>query len=446
MGKTMHQAEALLIAAVLVLAVFSTLPFPANASSPKTLRVPDDYPTIQEAINASAVGAVITVENGTYDGPLNSELIINKSLSIVGVGVQNTTIVLHPAYTGSLRSGYWGQNLGYTTALSILTDNFQMSNLTLKIIIGGEIVAKGDKIQFASIAMTGCTGFSVTGCYCQIIDCSFGGPVHLYVSNSEFSRNSLSDLGMSAGHTNLIRDNTCSSIALASNFNNIVVGNSVSGTVGYTGITLSWTDNNFVYKNQIYGCTNAFDICGSTGNVVVANIVNLCSKLHFAGASNNTLYLNNFLNKYVPQKGFYPPAYSDDYYNVKNSGLSVSTNSWDNGSVGNYWYISDFRDDNGDKIGDAPNVLNTANQDNHPVLERVNILNVNIELPNYALNTTNLYRDFPKPATPNPPVKISNNIVGLIIVTSAIVAAPLLAGTIAAVYYKKRKQPTKETT
>jgi len=193
MGTMMRQAKALLIAAVLVLAVFLCLPFPANADSktaPKTLRVPDDYPTIEQAISASAVGAVITVENGTYDGPLNQELIINKAISIVGVGILNTTIVLHPAYTVSSRSYYGQVTYSYTNALSILTDNFQINQLTLKINPGGTIMAKGDKIQFASIALTGCTGFSATGSYCQIIDCAFGGPVHLDVSCSEFSRNS----------------------------------------------------------------------------------------------------------------------------------------------------------------------------------------------------------------------------------------------------------------
>jgi hypothetical protein len=285
----------------------------------------------------------------------------------------------------------------------------------------------------------------VTGSCCQIIDNAIAGPVHLDVSNSEFSRNSLTDLGMGAGHTNLIKDNTCNSIVLASNFNNVVVGNVVSGAGAYFGINLSWTDKNFVYKNQISGFTIAISICGSSGNIVVANSVAFCSKLHFADASNNILYLNNFLNKYLPPQGFFPPAYSDDYYNVKDSGLSVSMNSWDNGSVGNYWYITNLKDDNGDKIGDAPNILNTFNQDNYPLLERVNITSVNVELPNYALNTTNLYQDFPAPAAPNTQEKL-NNSVAVVILTSTIVAAPLVAGTIMTLYYKKQKQTSKQTT
>jgi hypothetical protein len=438
----MRQAKALLIAAVLVLAVFLSLPFPANADSktaPKTLRVPDDYPTIEEAINASAVGGVITVENGTYDGPLNQELIINKAISIVGVGILNTTIVLHPTYTVTSRSHYGQVTYSYTNALSILTDNFQINQLTLKISPGGAIVAKGDKIQFASTAITGCTNFWVTGSYCQIIDCAFGGSVNLDVSCSEFARNSLTDLGMGAGHTNLIKDNTCSSIALASNFNNVIIGNTVSRTSGYSGITLGWTNQNFVYKNIIAGFTNALDIYGSSGNIVVANSIASCSNLHFADASNNTFYLNNLLNGYRPPQGFYPPTISDEHLNIIKSNLPVSINSWDNGSVGNFWCYTNFRDPNGDRIGDAPNVINTVNQDNHPLLDRVDINSVNVELPNWALNTTTLYSNFPSPAAPSTTEKL-NNSVPVVILTSTIVAAPLVAGTIMTLYYKKRKQ------
>jgi hypothetical protein len=439
----MRQAKALLIVAVLVLAVFLSLPFPANADSktaPKTLRVPDDYPTIEQAINASDVGGVITVENGTYDGPLDQELIINKAISIIGVGILNTTIVLHPAYTVTPPRSHYGQaTYSYTNALLILTDNFQISQLTLKISPGGTIVAKGDKIQFASTAITGYTNFGVTGSYCQIIDCAFGGPVHFDVSFSEFARNSLTDLEMGAGHTNLIKDNTCSKIALASNFNNVIMGNTVSRVSGSTGITLGWTNQNFVYKNIIVGFSNALDIYGSSGNIVVANSVTSCSNLHFADASNNTFYLNNLLYRYLPPQGFYPPTISDEHFNTKKPTMPVSINSWDNGSVGNFWCYMNFRDPNGDRIGDAPNVINAVNQDNHPLLDRVDINSVNVELPNWALNTTNLYSNFPMPAAPSTPQK-PNNSVAVVILTSTIIAAPLVAGTIMTLYYKKRKQ------
>jgi len=45
-----------------------------------TLIVPDNYPTIQAAINAAVSGSTILVKNGTY----TENVVINKMLSLLG--------------------------------------------------------------------------------------------------------------------------------------------------------------------------------------------------------------------------------------------------------------------------------------------------------------------------------------------------------------------------
>ena len=45
-----------------------------------TITVPDDYPTIQEAIQASSEGDTISVSSGTY----NENIVIDKQISLVG--------------------------------------------------------------------------------------------------------------------------------------------------------------------------------------------------------------------------------------------------------------------------------------------------------------------------------------------------------------------------
>ncbi len=45
-----------------------------------TITVPDDYATIQEAINHANAGATINVRNGTY----NESVLVNKQLSLIG--------------------------------------------------------------------------------------------------------------------------------------------------------------------------------------------------------------------------------------------------------------------------------------------------------------------------------------------------------------------------
>jgi parallel beta-helix repeat protein len=74
----------LLVISVLALA-YRTQP---ARSSPATITVPDDYPTIQAAINAAADGDTVFVKNGTY----YEHVTINKSITLVGED-SNTTII-----------------------------------------------------------------------------------------------------------------------------------------------------------------------------------------------------------------------------------------------------------------------------------------------------------------------------------------------------------------
>ena len=57
-------------------------------SDPGTIIVPDNYPTIQTAINAANPGDTILVHAGTY----NESVVINKPLQVIGDGADVTTI------------------------------------------------------------------------------------------------------------------------------------------------------------------------------------------------------------------------------------------------------------------------------------------------------------------------------------------------------------------
>jgi parallel beta-helix repeat protein len=58
-------------------------------ASPDTIRVPQDYPTIQEGINQANPGDIIQVSSGTY----NENLFINKTLTLIGEDKNNTIII-----------------------------------------------------------------------------------------------------------------------------------------------------------------------------------------------------------------------------------------------------------------------------------------------------------------------------------------------------------------
>lgn len=64
---------------------FSILSLFASVTSASTLRVPADYPNIQDALDAGSSGDTISVASGVYSGPRNRELdFAGKSLRLMG--------------------------------------------------------------------------------------------------------------------------------------------------------------------------------------------------------------------------------------------------------------------------------------------------------------------------------------------------------------------------
>ena len=57
-------------------------------AEPKMIVVPDDFVTVQEAIDNAVAGDTIFVKNGVY----NERLIIEKSIILVGENTKNTII------------------------------------------------------------------------------------------------------------------------------------------------------------------------------------------------------------------------------------------------------------------------------------------------------------------------------------------------------------------
>ena len=77
-----------IVSALLLISVFS-LAFniqPAQSEA-HTITVPDDYPSIQGAIDAANAGDTIYVRNGSY-GPV----IVNKAVALVGENRESTFI------------------------------------------------------------------------------------------------------------------------------------------------------------------------------------------------------------------------------------------------------------------------------------------------------------------------------------------------------------------
>ena len=87
MGYKMSKRLTLLLLLVCLI-IPSAVTFQPAQAAPLTIIVPDNYPTIQAAINHASSGDTIFVKKGTYEECVS----VNKSLSLIGEDKTKTTI------------------------------------------------------------------------------------------------------------------------------------------------------------------------------------------------------------------------------------------------------------------------------------------------------------------------------------------------------------------
>ena len=374
---------------------------PAKAET-RTIVIPDNYSTIEAAIANANNGDILFLRKGTYEGPINQTLVIGKTLSILGESREGTTIKLHPAYNSS-----WiltAQFFSYTDAITITADAFRLNNLTIVIASpGGYISAIGNEIQIAGSNITtgSSTGVAINGSYCKITDNVMDGFVHLNGTFNEVARNSLYNI-YTEGSFNFIKNNTCQCLWVANSTNNVFLGNKVStDSRSYSGVDLTWSHNNFFYKNRLSGFSSGFRLWFSSGNIIMANTIadSLHASISLGGSSDNRIYLNNFVDNMFEFSPYVYDDYTDPNYRSSFSSMAASVNVWDNGSFGNYWANYNGTDANVDGVGDSPYTIKQivydrnqskldfiCGQDNFPFMARIDIDNVIIQLPEWISN------------------------------------------------------------
>lgn len=334
-------------------------------AEPVTIVVPDDYATIQEAINNANEGDTIFVNAGLY----YEHVVVNKTISLIGEDRSTTIVdgngsgtviecrdVTNVTISGfTIRNGEKGLDLTYSSSCQV-ADN-QIINHIVCGITGGGIHFADNLILNNIISNCGSDGIRLgTGAQRVLIK----GNVIVNVSHwwalviddsweINVEENDISNtLGIRfyRSHDNIIRRNTISkslcgshAIVLVSSNDNVVERNMLSDNGG--GLYV-YGVNNTVYQNDIVGNNYGISI----------------------GKSDNTIYHNNFIN---------------NYYQVwLIDGLSVE-NQWDNGypSGGNYWSdytgVDVYHDASqniagSDGIGDTPYVIDANNSDHYPLM------------------------------------------------------------------------------
>jgi len=311
---------------MLILLVISVLAAAFKAQSVKaaTITVPDNYLTIQAAINAATAGDTVYVKAGTYHENVN----VNKTLSLIGEDEQNTVI-----------DGGYVWNVIVVQADHVSITGFTLSN---------------DGWNYSDIVLFGTSYCSVSG---NILTNSFGGVYfdmganNNIVTGNEITSNAW---GIYIGGYNPNPDLVCS--------DNDIDGNNI--TNNQAGIGVRWSS----YGNRM------------TGNSITANTEGISL---FASSHDNSIVGNNIMANTI---GVSVTANGNIFYhnscvnNAQQVQSGNSTNIWDNSypSGGNNWSdytgVDSKRGPNQDQpgsdgIGDTPYIIDSNNTDHYPLMQ-----------------------------------------------------------------------------
>ena len=297
------------------------------SNGPETLTVPDEYETIQGAINDANEGDTVFVKSGTY----YEHVVVNKTINLRGESQESTVVD--------------GNNTG--NVVTLVSNNTNVSGFTFQ---------HSESSTYSCIRLDHVTGCSIFSNIADDSDSSARGD-GIFLQSSD--RNNISD--------NLVI-NTWDGITFWGSSNNTISGNTVVNLfiVGGTSIQFAYGSAfNHAIGNAFLGIAQIGIRCyqGDSGsNVLIGNIVeNHYHGIYADGSSNNIFYHNSIVN------------------NTINQAYITGVNVWDDGypSGGNYWsdyngtdlfYGSAQNETGSDGIGDAPYLIDANNIDHYPLM------------------------------------------------------------------------------
>ncbi len=303
-------------------------PFP----TPIPTIVPDDYLTIQQAIDASRLGHIVLVRPGIY----NESLKINKSVSLVGVD-KDTTII--------------SQNYASET-ISISADNVTVRGFTIE--IGIE----------EPPPVPECIVLLESSSNCEIRDNKLEGYAQgIRIHGGSGNRIMGNDIGWECCYCAWM------GIDVSGSSGNIIMRNRVC--VCAIGLLLVSSGFNHIYYNVfITSCYPWAHIVliRSNCNVLEGNTLDdysaeRISRIELRKSSHNSIFHNNFMAG--------PSAFQDE---------DSKNNTWDDGypSGGNYWidykgsdnYSGPYQNEtSSDGIRDTPRNITGGGQDRYPLMK-----------------------------------------------------------------------------
>ncbi len=445
MNKTLALTLILLLTASSIAAIL-----PARAEA-KTIMVPDDYPSIEAALNHAADGDTVFVKAGNYRCTKNQTLTIDKAVTVRGENPQNTVINLEPPLVPMWLFTY--QYMGYLDAIKVQADNVKIEGLTITA-PGGAISIGCDFVELSNNIIN--VALSISGEYVKVADNVLDTQsisITLSGSHHTILNNTLRGVGCKASYCTIAKNTftgqAVDGLIVVEGNQSTVYANRINAD-GWLGIVVRLNANGtIIAHNVIEGCL-AIHMDWASNSIVAANTIKNNAGINLDRGNNNIFYSNHLENNTIGLRMGYdqtdisrqhggPSTVNNTVYHnnfIDNKVQAedwnwLGTNHWDKDGEGNYWSTYTGTDWTLDGVGDSPYKLEEAKSyyaeptqsvDHHPLMAPVSV-NSNIDdLP----DTLNLNLD-----TPPKQASYAN--------LAILAAIPVAAAVAGVVYCFKRK-------
>lgn len=261
---------------------------------------------------------------------------LNAAMELENMTIEKSNIVLDGNYVPIQIVGPGGYKHGPTLAY-------------INVVGAENVTLRNLNVPLFKLLFQGCSR-------CQALNSNF---VSIIMNNSKAISVSENNVwyGATVDLTNssdcTVSKSTVQGFGLKNAYNNNLLNNNMS-VVKQLAISIVDSSSNLFFGNRIEKSIKLLELTGNSGkNLFVGNFVqgsfNLDPTINCSGT--NTFYHNNFVYVYWNQT------------------LPSTHNNWD----GNYWNNYQGKDNNGDGIGDSPHLIDANNQDNHPLMNPIDL-------------------------------------------------------------------------
>ena len=306
----------------------------SGTSQPIRVIVPDQYSTIQAAIDHADYGDTVFVRSGIY----HEHVVINKTVSLVGE--DDDTVIIDGSFVGIV--------------VVITHDGVSISNFTIE--ASGTSWNIGGPPYGAGVYASNVTNCTIVGN--RFIQDAVGIQLEFGADGNVIANNTITDVSLGFGTFDASW--------------NTFRGNNVTSNDRGLGLNVN-SDYNLLSDNIVIASEWVFALHECHCNNITSNYVaNGQIGIYLPASSGNRVYHNTIVNNLLQAS-------------TTSGGFTSLSNYWDNGypSGGNYW--SDYQGNDSyqgsgqnmtgrDMKGDSSYDVDSVNIDNYPLMKPICIL------------------------------------------------------------------------